>query len=46
MSKKYFFWIIVLILAVVYITKNNTMPTYAPDRDYIDIEDQLDLFRG
>jgi hypothetical protein len=46
MSKKHFFWIIVLILAVVYITKNNTMPTYAPDRDYIDIEDQLDLFRG
>ena len=41
MSKKYFFWIIVLILAVVYITKNNTMPTYAPNRDFIDIEDQL-----
>jgi parallel beta-helix repeat protein len=41
MSKKHFFWIIDLILAVVYITKNNTMPTYAPSRDYIDIEDQL-----
>ena len=41
MSKKYFFWIIVLVLALVYFTKNDAMPVYAPDRDYIDIEDQL-----
>ena len=41
MSKKYFFWILVLVLALVYFTKNYAMPVYAPDRDYIDIEDQL-----
>ena len=41
MSKKYIFWILVIVLALVYFTKNDTMPVYAPDRDYIDIEDQL-----
>ena len=41
MSKKYIFWILVIVIALVYFTKNDTMPVYAPDRDYIDIEDQL-----
>lgn len=41
MSKKYIFWILIIVLALVYFTKNDAMPVYAPDRDYINIEDQL-----
>lgn len=41
MSKKYIFWILIIVLALVYFTKNDVMPVYAPNRDYINIEYQL-----